>query len=126
MRGKLLLFAFIGTFTLNHLAFSKTEENKEISSKEDVNNRIEMLKNMEIDIEKLTNFDEKKLDKLKEKYNHLKEKYKDIDVKEYKEKLEFLNFEKESYKDILKELEKTQEKIKEKLKSEKEGGEDNN
>lgn len=126
MKKKLLLFVFIGTFTLNHLAFSKTKENKEISSKEDVNNRIEMLKNMEIDIEKLINFDEKKLDKLKEKYNHLKEKYKDIDVKEYKEKLEFLNFEKESYKDILKELEKTQEKIKEKLKSEKEGGEDNN
>lgn len=126
MRGKLLLFAFIGIFSLNHLAFSETEENNEISLKEDVNNRIEMLKNMEIDIEKLTNFDEKKLDKLKEKYNHLKEKYKDIDVNDYKEKLEFLNFEKESYKDILKELEKTQEKIKEKLKSEKKGGKDNN
>lgn len=126
MKGKLLLFTFVGIFTLNHLSFAEIEENSEISSKEDVSNRIEMLENMEIDIEKLANFDEKKLNNLKEKYNLLKEKYKDIDVKEYKEKLEFLNFEKNTYKDILQELEKTQAKIKEKLNKEKEKEEKNN
>lgn len=123
MNKRILYTIFIGIITFNQLTFSENINTKEINSKADVNKRIEMLEDMEMEVEKLTNIDKEKLDRLKEKYKHLKEKYKDIDIKDYKEKLEFLNFEKESYKDILKDLEKAQENIKSHIEK---GGEKDN